>query len=304
MGGKIDKIMLCVAPKSKEILRHVLYVISFGFMYLINLWVPNCKVKLTLDYSNIHNAEFVIVYGADKNLEIVPLKTELISTGGQKVFTYRFFKYIYNEREKRFNAAEFNLSDRPCVKIRQEYEHGLDEAAVNDGSIVFGKNLTQVPLKPWYRLLVDEVLTPFYIFQVFSFIVWSLDDYAVYAGVIGLFTTISVVIAVRETMANTRKLYEMSYYETALTVWRKQNGGTKELKLSSAELVPGDIFVVPENVLIPCDAILLNGSCIMNESMLTGESIPVVKNAIPNTETKYDAKEDKQYTLYSGTKCI
>lgn len=43
------------------------------------------------------------------------------------------------------------------------------------------------------------------------------------------------------------------------------------------ELVPGDIVEIPENCLMPCDFILLNGQCIMNEAMLTGESIPVIK---------------------------
>ena len=55
-------------------------------------------------------------------------------------------------------------------------------------------------------------------------------------------------------------------------------------EIPSEELVPGDIIVVPNNNLMPCDAILLSGTCIVNESMLTGESVPVIKNAISNTE--------------------
>jgi cation-transporting ATPase 13A3/4/5 len=54
--------------------------------------------------------------------------------------------------------------------------------------------------------------------------------------------------------------------------------------IESKELVPGDIIKIPENVLMPCDVLLLTGSCIMNESMLTGESVPVIKNAIPMTD--------------------
>lgn len=40
----------------------------------------------------------------------------------------------------------------------------------------------------------------------------------------------------------------------------------------SGELVPGDVFVVPEKVPLPCDAILVAGDAIVNEAMLTGES--------------------------------
>ena len=55
---------------------------------------------------------------------------------------------------------------------------------------------------------------------------------------------------------------------------------------------------------MPCDIILLSGQCIMNEAMLTGESIPVIKQALPHTNDIYDIKGDTKYTLYGGTKVI
>lgn len=55
---------------------------------------------------------------------------------------------------------------------------------------------------------------------------------------------------------------------------------------------------------MPCDLILLTGSCIVNESMLTGESIPVIKSSLPFTNDIYDVTTDNKYTLYGGTKVI
>jgi cation-transporting ATPase 13A2 len=56
---------------------------------------------------------------------------------------------------------------------------------------------------------------------------------------------------------------------------------------------------------LPCDIILLNGSCIVNESILTGESIPIIKNELPNNKNIYDVNgENKSHTLFAGTYCL
>jgi cation-transporting P-type ATPase 13A2 len=75
-------------------------------------------------------------------------------------------------------------------------------------------------------------------------------------------------------------------------------------KVDSSELVPGDVIEIPEMTSMPCDLVLLTGSCIVNESMLTGESIPVIKNALPFTNDIYDPISDSKYTIYGGTQVI
>lgn len=44
-------------------------------------------------------------------------------------------------------------------------------------------------------------------------------------------------------------------------------------EILSTDLVPGDVMVIPSNgTIMPCDAVLVSGTCIVNESMLTGKS--------------------------------
>ena len=49
--------------------------------------------------------------------------------------------------------------------------------------------------------------------------------------------------------------------------------------MSSVELVPGDVIFLSTNggFMMECDAVLVEGTCVVNESMLTGESIPITK---------------------------
>ncbi|MBP5696544.1 MAG: heavy metal translocating P-type ATPase [Treponema sp.] len=51
----------------------------------------------------------------------------------------------------------------------------------------------------------------------------------------------------------------------------------KEVRLAIEELVQGDIFVVKPGESIPADGIIIEGNSAVNESALTGESIPVDK---------------------------
>lgn len=178
-------------------------------------------------------------------------------------------------------------------QIHKTYGEGLGELDVKDHSVFFGRNLTDIPRKSCLKLLIEEVLSPFYIFQVYSFVVWALDQYMVYAVIIFLFSAISIAITLYETIQTTTKLRNMSYYEITVNVYRKSGGKRLKVAINSSELVPGDLVEIPEGKNMPCDAILLNGTTIMNESMLTGESIPVVKNQLPQHEVPYNPKEDK-----------
>uniref|UniRef100_A0A2K5L667 ATPase 13A3 n=1 Tax=Cercocebus atys TaxID=9531 RepID=A0A2K5L667_CERAT len=81
----------------------------------------------------------------------------------------------------------------------------------------------------------------------------------------------------------------------------------------STDLVPGDVMVIPLNgTIMPCDAVLINGTCIVNESMLTGESVPVTKTNLPNPSVDvkgigdelYNPETHKRHTLFCGTTVI
>lgn len=57
-----------------------------------------------------------------------------------------------------------------------------------------------------------------------------------------------------------------------VTVLRPTRMGREECVVNASRLVPGDVLVLPpDGCVMPCDAMLLTGTCIVDESMLTGK---------------------------------
>eukprot|EP01022_Parablepharisma_sp_SALTPOND_P025544 TRINITY_DN598_c0_g1_i1.p2 TRINITY_DN598_c0_g1~~TRINITY_DN598_c0_g1_i1.p2 ORF type:complete len:979 (+),score=86.34 TRINITY_DN598_c0_g1_i1:10743-13679(+) len=170
-----------------------------------------------------------------------------------------------------------------------------------------------VPYKGVGGIFLDEVLSPFYIFQIASIILWMCDTYYWYAGAILIMTVISVVAEIVETRRNLLNVRKMAMYQCNIKALRASESvspkeasreGAKFFDLPSTSLVPGDIIEVPNGLKMPCDCVLLSGSAIVNEAMLTGESIPVLKTSLPYIHDMYNPDDDKKYTIYAGTEVI
>ncbi len=136
-----------------------------------------------------------------------------------------------------------------------------------------------------------------------SVILWCFENYYYYAIAIIIITVISVTAEVVETRRNMLNIRDMAMYECSISIRSRDSTGTYTQQSSTA-LVPGDVVEIPEGTKMPCDCILLSGSAVVNEAMLTGESIPVVKTALPATEDVYDPESDKKYTVFSGTEVM
>ncbi len=77
----------------------------------------------------------------------------------------------------------------------------------------------------------------------------------------------------RKTSDAVSKLVDLAP-KTAIVV---RDGG--EIEIPAAEIQVGDIFLLKSGASVPCDGVIIDGSCTVDQSALTGESIPVEKTA-------------------------
>ena len=227
-------------------------------------------------------------------------KTEYIG------FNYRQTNYYYKEEVQKFIPIEFDYN-MSYESLLEKYSEYVQEGKEYKNLVsLYGLWNIHIPELTIPQLLFTKILNPFYIFQLYSVILWFCTDYYYYASwilVISIFTIINELITIKK---NVKNLKEMAKHNWELTVRRlDKNGRIIDKTIDSNELVPGDKFLVKEDIKMPCDAILLSGSAIVNESMLTGESIPVFKSELPKISNKiYDPEVDTKYTLFSGTHVI
>ncbi|XP_070609984.1 polyamine-transporting ATPase 13A3 isoform X4 [Erythrolamprus reginae] len=233
-----------------------------------------------------------------------------------RYFTHHSVKYFWDEAVQNFTSIKGLDGSTTCAALHREHSTGLTKEMQDYRKTFYGLNEIAVRVPSVFKLLVKEVLNPFYVFQLFSVILWCTDEYYYYAVAIVIMSLISIA----SSLYNIRKQYTMLHDMVAahsvirVSISRASHGVEEAL---STDLVPGDVIVVPlRGMVMPCDAVLLSGTCIVNESMLTGESVPVTKTNLPTPpkdprarqeeeeEEVYDPDGHRRHTLFCGTTVI
>ncbi|CAG9318803.1 unnamed protein product [Blepharisma stoltei] len=289
--------------RKKQALRVISYILTLGITYLLSRWFVKYE-SLEYDITTVEEADHVLVTseGSEQILKIFYIRVckkilhpvyddEPVNL---KIFTFRYLKFYYDEDLARFAEIKFPMNLQ-FKEIHEKMSSGSD-SQYNDRKALFGDNLISVPMPSVWSLFLAEIMHPFFVFQVFSCILWTIELYYYYAAVIFFMTVGMLIFNLIETRTNIKKVREMAHYECNMKVKRNNEW----IFVSSREIVPGDIVEIHEKIMLSCDIILLNGICITDESMLTGESQPVVKDPLPMTSSIIYTG-NKQYTLSSGT---
>jgi cation-transporting P-type ATPase 13A2 len=181
--------------------------------------------------------------------------------------------------------------------IHSQFNIGVNSIERLNKKQIYGENKIDIEMKSFLQLFFDEILSPFYFFQLISCAIWYYDNYWIYASTIIFISLISAILTVHQTrknLINLRNMAEIKPVEVKSIYYDEV--------LSTEQLVPGDVIRIPKDFHLPCDLILLSGQCVVDESMLTGESVPVVKIGLPKEKNqKYSTEGSKQFTLYSGS---
>ncbi|XP_055917032.1 endoplasmic reticulum transmembrane helix translocase [Eupeodes corollae] len=220
-------------------------------------------------------------------------------------FSFQKTKYVWDDEKAIFKSVQY-----PVNKLLKEYagSRGFEnDAAIRLAEKTYGANQMEMVIPEFHQLFIERATAPFFVFQVVSVGLWCLDEYW-YFSVFTLFMLIvfewTLVQQQLRSMSEIRKMGNKPYliYVLRNNKWRQ---------VVSDQLVPGDVVSLTRSQndnIVPCDLVMLRGACIVDESMLTGESVPQMKEsleAVQDLNRELDPEgEGKLFTLFGGTKIV
>uniref|UniRef100_A0A0A9WMI9 Cation-transporting ATPase n=3 Tax=Lygus hesperus TaxID=30085 RepID=A0A0A9WMI9_LYGHE len=276
---------------------NLLCVLTGGVLYLLLRWYPKYKALLYYNKSQLYEADTILVKNKGGFITLCSVTEQPV-----KHFEYQHEKFVWSEASKSFvlllgkTGTLAELAKTSCGLSPEQRELCLQ---------IYGRNSMSIEVKSYGKLLVDEVLNPFYLFEVLSVILWVFDEYYHYAICVVILSGYAIISALYQSRKQSSMLKDMVKAVEMDYVTVCDDRG-RSLLIPSTDVVPGDIIIVPpQGCMMPCDSLLLTGTCIVNEAVLTGESTPVTKVPALLVEEDYDPiSVHAKNTLYGGTQII
>ncbi|XP_022816186.1 probable cation-transporting ATPase 13A3 isoform X1 [Spodoptera litura] len=293
--------------KLRATLLHTVCILLCGLPYFALAYYPSYN-RFKYVKCSLKTAKEICVIDSDggwtteKVLE-VDLNLSNHRDNRLRYFMFKHNRFIWlNDQGVFINVLALN--EKLTIQLLMENMSGINKRQQNELIKLYGTNSVEVEVKSYWTLFVEEVFNPFYLFQVFSIILWSLDEYYQYATCVFLLSVATCMLALYQTKQMSINLHKMAGSTSAftVTVLRPTRMGREECVVNASRLVPGDVLVLPpDGCVMPCDAMLLTGTCIVDESMLTGESVPVMKGPPCSSSEIYSTEGHKRHTLFAGT---
>ncbi|EKX72878.1 p-type ATPase family member protein [Theileria equi strain WA] len=220
-------------------------------------------------------------------------------------------KFLLDKTTHRFKPVEHidridvsSLSDWTGLSTKEVLsppKSGL-ESNLSICSDLYGPNDYEIPKCNFWKMLMDAFLAPFFQFQLITTLLWILDDYLYYSLIsIASMVIIEVQMVYKRIMEYDR-INAMRLPPSRLHVYRD----SKWVTVLSTDVFPGDIILIygesgSTPTLAPADSLILSGEVVVDESILTGESIPQFKSAADPSNKALDLRNS---TIFAGTSIV
>ncbi|KAF8664216.1 hypothetical protein AX16_000779 [Volvariella volvacea WC 439] len=277
--------------------------------FLVTRWSTGAKAWVTtVKAHSVEDADCIRIIPQQHrgSGEIVPLNKRDPSNIETYSFSYQRDTYtLASSSPIMFERLPYPSTSRPPLGTFSR-PAGLSTSEIPNLLSLYGTNEFNIPIPSFTELFGEHATAPFFVFQIFCVALWCLDEYWYYS----LFTLFMLIVfectVVWQRVRTLTEFRTMSVAPYPIQVYR--NGKWEEIQ--SDNLLPGDVVSIVRKqteTIIPADILLIHGTCIVNEAMLSGESTPLLKEStqLLDGSERLDADNThKNAVLFSGTKLL
>ncbi|KAK3991110.1 putative type V cation-transporting ATPase [Cladorrhinum sp. PSN332] len=279
--------------------------------WLCTQWNINLKALFTTKKAaSIRDAELIKVIPIENSGagDICALVRDKVGGKSNLSFLFQKRRFLYHPDAESFTTLAYDIDAQPSLQLSKfQKSRGINSASELERlEQHYGNNTFDIPVPTFTELFKEHAVAPFFIFQLFCVGLWLLDEYWYYS-LFTLFMLImfeSTVVWQRQRTLNEFRSMSIQPYD----IWVYRLGKWTEIK--SDKLLPGDLVSATrtkEDGGVACDMLLVEGTAIVNEAMLSGESTPLLKESIQLRpgEAQIDIDGlDKNSFLWGGTKIL
>lgn len=279
----------------------VLCVVTLGLFYMLCKYIPSIKIYLTTKECSLREADCVIVrnrYKKSEFREVMEYKAKnlvhlkrFVYKDKIRVIDTEYSRFIYDYLLNRFVVYNFNYGDDlnfvSIYENRLRISRSAEMIDLREREILFGKNVSNLRLQSISDIIINNTYSLELIINIFCIILWFNIEYKVYGSVIALMILYAYI---EENYSEIKYKLELERSQTQKRA--KVLRGGKFVYTDSVDIYPGDLIYIEPCKEFFCDAIVLLGDVIADESFLTGESVPICKSS------------SQKSVVYSGTSIL
>lgn len=288
---------------------------EWTFVYLMAIILANLLFWLmphwNLNIAEKFNYQRVDEISEAKYIKIDPVPNtgvaeicDIVRLPDQILFLFQKRRHLLDDKLQKFAPPSFTVDSHPKLEVFQT-STGL-KGDLETKTKVYGTNRFDIPVPTFMELFKEHAVAPFFVFQIFCVALWCLDEQWYYS-LFSLFVLVAFeMLTVFQRRVTMTEFQSMGIKPYPIYVYR--DGKWKQLE--TPDLLPGDLVSVvrtTEELALPCDLLLVDGTAIVNEAMLSGELTPLLKESIklrPGLESFDPEGLDKNALLHGGTSAL
>ena len=312
--------------KLKFRLNLITNILTLGILHIISLFHPKLYLKIYCKESLPKNSDFFLVEDIYKNYTLC--KTIYTKSSKRKLsyssnsqneekkinltisFIYNSMHYKYDSDSNSIIPIYFNLSLYKNSTIVNSFSEGITSLDNYKSQIEkYGKNTMNLDNKLIYNNLIKSDL-PQCISVFISGGICLICRVFVFGGLLMVLSIIIILIKVIyrymkfvKRLGNDHSLDGINEYKVKRKFMKEHKINNYNL-IKNIDLVPGDILLLNEGEIIPCDCLILDGECILDESKILGKIDNAIRYGLESNNNLFDYVKNRKNIAFHGSEIL